>query len=185
MHYEDAAVRWLAANGARLDTWPADHAARGIVLDGLRDLALLMGQRLRSDPRPLTDDYSTILATLADVAGRADTRQLLKQDQRALLPLVAVQATLRENGQADPCLAQALEAELAERSVPGLARTAQDQIALHYLLPRARIDPAVPAAGQPARHLAAGRRRRRARADAARRRGPDPHRHHGQRLRID
>jgi hypothetical protein len=139
-HYERAAVGWLATQRDHLDAWPEDEAELPAALGAVGDLARLVGLRLRRGTEPLNSDFDALVTWLADLAARADTRTLLRHEPTALLPLVTVQWALTAHGRPDPCLAQALEIVLADRSVVGIARTPQDQIALHFLLAQSGID---------------------------------------------
>jgi Domain of unknown function (DUF6895) len=138
-HFEEAGTRWLATENGPLRAWPQDEEARGVVLAAVGDLALLVGLRLRCDPAPLSPAYEVLVDSLVEVARRHDTRVLLGQDPRALVPLVAVQVALRAAGRTDLCLALAMEAAFAERSVPGLARTPDEAVELAHLLLQAHV----------------------------------------------
>lgn len=151
-HFEEAGARWLASQSAQLHAWPADESSRGVALTAVGDLALLVGLRLRCDPSPLSPAYAELVEALARIAHRADTRALLATDPRALVPLVAVQVALRSAGRTDLTLALAMESALADRSVPGLARTPEEAVELAHLLLQAHLALPCP----PTRGLLAG-----------------------------
>ena len=151
-HFEEAGARWLAVQSTQLMAWPEDEAERGVALTAVGDLALLVGLRLRCDPSPLSPAYDELVEALARIAQRADTRALLAQDARALVPLVAVQVALRSAGRTDLSLALAMESAVADRSVPGLARTPEEAVELAHLLLQAHLALPCP----PTRGLLAG-----------------------------
>lgn len=122
------AVAWLAGHRTRLDPDCAPPDGVLFARKALVEVALLVGLRARLDPEPLDPDHRALLDQLAEVAARPSYRELIAQDQPALLLYAGTYAALRLCGRDDPDLRH-----LVERAVAGRVATCLERVPYRYL----------------------------------------------------
>ncbi|WP_316752510.1 DUF6895 family protein [Streptomyces herbicida] len=98
---EDRAVAWLAARRAMLDPRHTHSDTVLFTRKALIETAFLVGLRARLDDAPLDGGYAAILQQVADVAGRPSYREMVAQDEEALLLYAGTYAALRLCGRED------------------------------------------------------------------------------------
>lgn len=112
---EQRAVEWLAANVAFFDPQNAERRLELLARKSLIELALLVGLRVRTDPRPLSDAYRELLEGVERVYRRASYRDLAARDPRALLLYAATHAAMRLCGREDATFHHVLRQQAAGR----------------------------------------------------------------------
>ncbi len=137
---EQRAVAWLADRRDYLDPANGADSTALFARKAIVEVALLVGMRARLDPRPLGDDYSALLETIASIAGRWSYRDLVRRDRRALLLYAGTCAALRLCGREDADLRHGIEAAVRGRYATSFERVPYRHLDLVHTLELAGID---------------------------------------------
>jgi hypothetical protein len=137
---EQRAVAWLADRRSYLDPANGEDSTALFARKAIVEVALLVGMRARLDPRPLGDDYSALLETIASIAGRWSYRDLVRRDRRALLLYAGTCAALRLCGREDADLRHGIEAAVRGRYATSFERVPYRHLDLVHTLELAGID---------------------------------------------
>jgi hypothetical protein len=113
---ERGAVAWTARNLAYFDPEGLSPSERTFARKSLAELALLLVYRVKLDPSPLEEDYSTILYHVERVFARRSYREAIARDHRSFLLYAFAYAALklcgRSTAEYDRLVEQALDSRL-------------------------------------------------------------------------